>query len=204
MGCDHFVYASSSSVYGESRQEVFREDDVVETPVSPYAATKKMCELTAHTYSHLYGLPVTGLRFFTVYGPRGRPDMAPFKFVDRVMRDVEIQQFGDGTSSRDYTYIDDIVDGVIRALDRPAGYQIYNLGNGNPIELRRFIAIVEQCCGKVSSSKKRSVGLLACPSILSDCWKDGWTDRSIDRQTTTHFFLSRSFVCSHLPNHSSS
>jgi len=147
-GCDHFVYASSSSVYGESSSEAFSEQDVVEHPVSPYAATKKMCELTAHTYHHLYGFPVAGLRFFTVYGPGGRPDMAPFKFVDRVLRGAEIQQFGDGSSSRDYTYIDDIVDGVIRTLDRPSGYQIYNLGNGDPIELREFIGIVERCCDR--------------------------------------------------------
>ena len=120
---------------------------MVETPVSPYAATKKMCELISHTYAHLYNVPVTGLRFFTVYGPRGRPDMAPFKFVDRVLRGQEIQQFGDGSSSRDYTFVDDIVDGVIRALDRPSGYKIYNLGNGDPISLKRFIEIVGECTG---------------------------------------------------------
>eukprot|EP00618_Florenciella_parvula_P012984 CAMPEP_0119540474 /NCGR_PEP_ID=MMETSP1344-20130328/52356_1 /TAXON_ID=236787 /ORGANISM="Florenciella parvula, Strain CCMP2471" /LENGTH=477 /DNA_ID=CAMNT_0007584235 /DNA_START=20 /DNA_END=1453 /DNA_ORIENTATION=+ len=146
-GCDSFVYASSSSVYGESDNEIFSENDMVETPVSPYAATKKMCELISHTYAHLYNVPVTGLRFFTVYGPRGRPDMAPFKFVDRVLRGQEIQQFGDGSSSRDYTFVDDIVDGVIRALDRPSGYKIYNLGNGDPISLKRFIEIVGECTG---------------------------------------------------------
>ena len=91
---------------------------------------------------------MAGLRFFTVYGPRGRPDMAPFKFVDRVSRGVEIQQFGDGSSSRDYTYIDDIVDGVVRSMDRPLGYQIYNLGNGNPVGLKHFISIVERATGK--------------------------------------------------------
>jgi len=126
----------------------FSESDEVDHPVSPYAATKKMCELLAYTYHSLYGLDVCGLRFFTVYGPRGRPDMAPFKFVDRVCRGSKIQQYGDGSSSRDYTYIDDIVDGVVRSLDRPHGYQIYNLGNGNPVSLRDFISIVEKATGK--------------------------------------------------------
>jgi UDP-glucuronate 4-epimerase len=147
-GCEHFVFASSSSVYGGSNKEVFSEDDVVDFPVSPYAATKKACELIAYTYYHLYGLNVAGLRFFTVYGPRGRPDMAPFKFIDRISRGVAVQQFGDGSSSRDYTYIDDIVDGVVRALDRPLGYQVYNLGNGMPVPLSEFIHVVEECVQK--------------------------------------------------------
>ena len=143
-GCEHFVFASSSSVYGGSQKALFSESDDVSTPVSPYAATKKTCELLGHTYNHLYGLPVAGLRFFTVYGPGGRPDMAPFKFVDRVARGAEIQQFGDGSSSRDYTFVDDIVDGCLRTLDRPCGYQIYNLGNGEPTRLRDFIEIVQR------------------------------------------------------------
>ena len=147
-GNKHFVFASSSSVYGGSKKEVFVESDAVEHPVSPYAATKKSCELMSHTYHHIYGMNISGLRFFTVYGPRGRPDMAPFKFVDRVSKGIEIQQFGDGTSSRDYTYIDDVVDGVIRCLDRPLGYQIYNLGNGNPISLKQFIKMIECTTGK--------------------------------------------------------
>jgi len=117
-GVENFVFASSSSVYGGSKATFFSEEEVVDRPVSPYAASKKTCELLAYTYHHLYQLNVTGLRFFTVYGPRGRPDMAPFKFIDLVTRDKQIQQYGDGTSSRDYTYIDDIVDGVIRSIDR--------------------------------------------------------------------------------------
>mmetsp|Transcript_43229 Transcript_43229/g.97699 ORF Transcript_43229/g.97699 Transcript_43229/m.97699 type:complete len:423 (-) Transcript_43229:362-1630(-) len=152
-GNESFVFASSSSVYGGSKESVFRETDVVDYPVSPYAATKKACELMAYTYHHLYGMNIAGLRFFTVYGPRGRPDMAPFKFVDRVSRGLEIQQFGDGSSSRDYTYIDDIVDGVVRSLDRPQGYQIYNLGNGNPVGLRDFISIVEKATGRKAQIK---------------------------------------------------
>ena len=147
-GNESFVFASSSSVYGGSKASLFSEDDVVDHPVSPYAATKKAKELMAYTYHHLYGLNIAGLRFFTVYGPRGRPDMAPFKFVDRVARGVELQRYGDGTSSRDYTYIDDIVDGTVRALDRPLGYQIYNLGRGDSTSLNEFIEIVEEKVGK--------------------------------------------------------
>ena len=146
--CVNFVYASSSSVYGSSPNEVLHEEDVVDKPVSPYAATKKSCELLAYTYHHLYALPCTGLRFFTVYGPRGRPDMAPFKFIDRVSTETAIQQYGDGSTSRDYTYITDIVDGVVAAIDRPLGYEVINLGNGRPFELRSFISLVEACVGK--------------------------------------------------------
>ncbi len=146
--CKNFVYASSSSVYGSSSSTVLSEKDVVETPVSPYAATKKACELIAYTFHHLYGLNTTGLRFFTVYGPRGRPDMAPFKFIERIYHQQPIQQFGDGSTSRDYTYITDIVDGVVRAIDRPLGYQVFNLGNGRPQLLKNFIALVEDCVEK--------------------------------------------------------
>ena len=146
--CKNFVYASSSSVYGSSTNELLSEEDVVERPVSPYAATKKACELLAYTFHHLYGLNCTGLRFFTVYGPRGRPDMAPFKFIDRVFNGLAIQQYGDGSTSRDYTYIDDIVDGVVRSIDRPLGYEVINLGNGRPFLLRDFIGLVERSVGK--------------------------------------------------------
>ena len=146
--CKNFVYASSSSVYGSSPKEVLAEDDIVDNPVSPYAATKKSCELLAYTFNHLYGLPCTGLRFFTVYGPRGRPDMAPFKFIDRVYKGKTIQQYGDGTTSRDYTYISDIVSGVVAAIDRPHAYEVINLGNGRPFKLKNFIDLVEKCVGK--------------------------------------------------------
>jgi UDP-glucuronate 4-epimerase len=139
----NFVFASSSSVYGGSKSTFFSEDESVDNPVSPYAATKKACELLAYTYHNLYNLNCTALRFFTVYGPRGRPDMAPFKFIDRVSRGVEIQQFGDGSSSRDYTYIDDIVDGVVRAVDRPHPYEVFNLGKGSGTSLKDFIDLVQ-------------------------------------------------------------
>lgn len=144
----NFVFASSSSVYGGSQSTFFSEDEVVDNPVSPYAASKKACELLAYTYHHLYNLNVSALRFFTVYGPRGRPDMAPFKFIDRVSRGVEIQQFGDGSSSRDYTYISDIVDGVVRAIDRPHPYEIFNLGKGSGTSLKDFIDLVEKHVGR--------------------------------------------------------
>ncbi|DAZ99255.1 TPA: hypothetical protein N0F65_008122 [Lagenidium giganteum] len=143
-----FVYASSSSVYGGSKKASFSEEDVVDHPVSPYAATKKSCELLAHTYHHLYKIDCIGLRFFTVYGPRGRPDMAPFKFMDRIARGIAIDQYGDGSSSRDYTYIDDIVQGVLLSLDKAHGCEVFNLGNGSPVHLKDFIGIIESLVGK--------------------------------------------------------
>jgi len=143
-GIKNFVFASSSSVYGGSKSTFFSEEESVDNPVSPYAASKKACELLAYTYHHLYNLNISALRFFTVYGPRGRPDMAPFKFIDRVSRGVEIQQFGDGSSSRDYTYIDDIVDGIVRALDRPHKYEVFNLGKGSGTSLKEFIDLVQK------------------------------------------------------------
>jgi UDP-glucuronate 4-epimerase len=148
FGVKNFVFASSSSVYGGSKNTFFSEEENVDNPVSPYAASKKACELLAYTYHHLYQLNGPGVRFFTVYGPRGRPDMAPFKFLDRVSRGLELQQFGDGSSSRDYTYIDDIVDGVVRAIDRPYKYEMFNLGKGNGTSLKQFLDIVQKHVGK--------------------------------------------------------
>ncbi|TPX31962.1 hypothetical protein SeMB42_g07673 [Synchytrium endobioticum] len=146
----NFVYASSSSVYGDSKKVPFSESDRTDRPVSPYAATKKACELLASTYSHLYGLPTTGLRFFTVYGPRGRPDMAPFMFVDRVANGIPIHKFGDGTSSRDYTYIDDITSGILSAINLPRQNEIYNLGNEKTVTLNEFISVVENLVGRAA------------------------------------------------------
>lgn len=146
-GVENFVFASSSSVYGGSKSTYFSEDENVDNPVSPYAASKKACELLAYTYHHLYKLNISALRFFTVYGPRGRPDMAPFKFIDRISRGVEIQQYGDGTSSRDYTYITDIVDGVIRCIDRRHKYEVFNIGKGDGTSLKDFINIVQKHTG---------------------------------------------------------
>lgn len=147
-GIENFVFASSSSVYGGSKSTFFSEQENVDNPVSPYAASKKACELLAYTYHHLYKLNISGLRFFTVYGPRGRPDMAPFKFIDRVSRGVEMQQFGDGSSSRDYTYISDIVEGVIRTIDRCHKYEVFNLGKGEGTSLKEFIDLVQKHVGK--------------------------------------------------------
>ncbi|KAI8799730.1 hypothetical protein BJ742DRAFT_844566 [Cladochytrium replicatum] len=155
FGCELVVYASSSSVYGGNTKVPFSEFDPTELPVSPYAATKKACELMAATYNSLYGIPVTGLRFFTVYGPRGRPDMFPFIAVDKLFRGDQISQFGDGTSSRDYTYIDDIVSGILASLlpPTPSGARVYNLGNSTTVTLTEFIRTVETAVGKPAHIK---------------------------------------------------
>ena len=146
--CPKFVYASSSSVYGDRPDAPFRESDPVDHPVSPYAATKKACELLAHTFHHLHGLPVTGLRFFTAYGPRNRPDLAIAKFTRLIDRGEPVPMFGDGGTRRDYTFVDDVVDGVVRALDRCSAYHIYNLGNSSPVELRAMIGAIGRALGK--------------------------------------------------------
>jgi len=130
-----FVYASSSSVYGDRVAGPFRESDPVDLPVSPYAASKRACELLAHTFHHLHGLPVTGLRLFTAYGPRNRPDLAIAKFTRLIDMGLPVPMFGDGTSRRDYTYVDDIVDGIVRAIERCSGHHLYNLGNSQPVAL---------------------------------------------------------------------
>ncbi len=162
----HFVYASSSSVYGANTKMPFSVHDNVDHPVSLYAASKKTNELMAHTYSHLYGLATTGLRFFTVYGPWGRPDMSLFKFTQNILEGKPIDVFNYGNHRRDFTYIDDIVEGVMRVIDNPAQknnhwdgncpdpgtslapYRIYNIGNNNPVSLLNFIETLEKCLGK--------------------------------------------------------
>jgi UDP-glucuronate 4-epimerase len=143
-----FVYASSSSVYGDRPDAPFRETDPVDHPISPYAATKKACELLAFTFHHLHGLPVTGLRFFTAYGPRNRPDLAVAKFTRLIDRGEPVPMFGDGTTRRDYTFVGDIVDGIVRAIDRCRGYHLYNLGNSDPVELRHLIEMIATALGK--------------------------------------------------------
>ena len=161
---EHLIYASSSSVYGMNPNIPFSTKDNVDHPVSLYAATKKSNELMAHSYSHLYNIPTTGLRFFTVYGPWGRPDMAPWLFTEAVLNDKPIKVFNDGKMQRDFTFIDDIVEGILRIqnvvpeqdssiiLDDPssssAPYRIYNIGNNEPIELEVFINTIENACGK--------------------------------------------------------
>ena len=158
---EHLVYASSSSVYGGNEKVPFAVEDRVDHPYSLYAATKKADELMSETYAHLYRLPQTGLRFFTVYGPWGRPDMMPSIFTSKILRGEPIQVFNDGEMSRDFTYIDDIADGVIASLDRPpadngklkaggsvATHAIYNIGNNRPEPLTKVIEILEQACGR--------------------------------------------------------
>lgn len=154
---DHLVYASSSSVYGENEKVPFSEVDRVDYPVSLYAATKKSNELMAHSYSHLYKVPTTGLRFFTVYGPWGRPDMAPILFADAIYKDQSIKVFNNGEMSRDFTFIDDIIEGIILSLQNPSNnsdpYQIFNIGNGNPVNLLDFIVEIEKNIGKESNKE---------------------------------------------------
>jgi UDP-glucuronate 4-epimerase len=168
---EHLTYASSSSVYGGNTRTPFSERDAVDHPVSLYAATKKANELMAHTYSHLYRLPTTGLRFFTVYGPWGRPDMSPFLFVRRILAGEPIDVFNHGDHQRDFTYIDDIVEGVVRTSDQPATpdatydpdspdasrsdapWRVFNIGCERPVQLLRYIEVIEECTGRQAIKK---------------------------------------------------
>ena len=147
-GVTNLSYASSSSVYGLNRSQPFKTTDQTNTPVSLYATTKKSNELMAHTYSHLYDIQATGLRFFSVYGPWGRPDMAPMLFADAIIHDRPIMVFNHGKMSRDLSYVNDIVDGVIKVIDHPSDYRIYNIGNNAPVNLMEFIEILEKAIGK--------------------------------------------------------
>ena len=147
----HLVYASSSSVYGDNGKVPFSEDDKVDNPVSLYAATKKSNELLASCYNHLYGIPATGLRFFTVYGPWGRPDMSPMLFASAILAGRPIKVFNNGKMMRDFTYIDDIVEGVVRVLDNPSGaHRVYNIGCGSPAKLMDFISLIETSLGRTA------------------------------------------------------
>lgn len=150
---ENFVYASSSSVYGSNKKVPFSVKDPVDHPISLYAATKKANELTAHTYSHLYDLPCTGLRLFTVYGPWGRPDMALFIFTRAILSGQPIEVYNYGQMKRDFTYIDDIVQGVLASLDRSVSYAIYNLGNSRTVDLLYFIECIEKALGKEAEKK---------------------------------------------------
>ena len=170
-GVEHLVYASSSSVYGANRKLPFAVEDSVDHPVSLYAATKKANELMAHTYSHLFALPTTGLRFFTVYGPWGRPDMALFLFTRSILEGKPIDVFNHGHHTRDFTFVDDIVEGVIRTLDTVPGadptydpllpnpgsssapWRVYNIGNHQPVQLLRYIEVLEDCLGRKAEKR---------------------------------------------------
>jgi len=176
-------YASSSSVYGLNKKQPFSTDDNVDHPISLYAATKKADELMSHTYSYLYNIPTTGLRFFTVYGPWGRPDMALFKFVKNILEDKPIDVYNYGNMQRDFTYIDDIVEGVVRVIDNPpkgnpnwdgrasesvAPYKVYNIGNGSPVKLMDFIEAIEETLGK--TAKKNLLPMQ--PGDVPSTWAD--------------------------------
>ncbi|MBH0080942.1 NAD-dependent epimerase [Pseudoalteromonas sp. NZS11] len=180
----HLVYASSSSVYGMNEKMPFSTDDAVDHPVSLYAATKKSNELMAHSYSHLYDLPTTGLRFFTVYGPWGRPDMAPYLFTDAILNNREIKVFNNGKMKRDFTYIDDIVEGIIRIQDvvpkrdqsnsntspesSKAPYRVFNIGNNEPIALMTFIESIEKAAGKVADKNYMPMQAGDVPATFAD------------------------------------
>ena len=185
-GVEHLAYASSSSVYGSNTSMPFSVHDNVDHPVSLYAASKKANELMAHTYSHLYRIPTTGLRFFTVYGPWGRPDMALFLFTKNILAGKPIDVFNYGNHRRDFTYIDDIVEGVIRVLDRipepnpewssdnpdsatsNAPYQLYNIGNNQPVELMHYIKVLEDCLGKKAEMNMLPLQLGDVPATYAD------------------------------------
>jgi UDP-glucuronate 4-epimerase len=182
----HLVFASSSSVYGANTRLPFSEHDNIDHPISLYAATKKANELMAHTYAHLYGLPTTGLRFFTVYGPWGRPDMALFKFTKNILEGKAIEVFNNGNMVRDFTYVDDIVEGVVRVMDRPAEpdpawnsaapdparstapYRIYNIGNNKPVQLMRYIEVLERALGKKAQIEMLPMQPGDVPATMAD------------------------------------
>jgi UDP-glucuronate 4-epimerase len=182
----HLVFASSSSVYGANTKQPFSEHDNVDHPVSLYAASKKANELMAHSYAHLFGLSCTGLRFFTVYGPWGRPDMALFLFTQGILEGTPIKVFNHGKMVRDFTYIDDIVEGVIRVIDRPAKpnpgwtglapdsatsyapYRVFNIGNNQPVELMRYIEVLEDCLGKKAVKEMLPMQDGDVPSTVAD------------------------------------
>jgi len=183
---EHLVFASSSSVYGGVTKTPFSVHQNVDHPLNVYAATKKANELLAHTYSHLYGLPTTGLRFFTVYGPWGRPDMAAFIFTKAILAGEPINVFGEGQMERDFTYIDDIVEGVARAMERVATpnpswsgetpdpatsnapYRLYNIGNHTPLKVNRFIEVIEQCAGKQAIRNEMPIQPGEVPATFAD------------------------------------
>ncbi|EKD44097.1 MAG: hypothetical protein ACD_71C00239G0003 [uncultured bacterium (gcode 4)] len=164
----NFVYASSSSVYGKNKKQPYSVEDKVDHPMSLYAATKKSNELIAHAYSHLFNLPTTGIRFFTVYGPYGRPDMAYFSFSKKILKKETIDVFNYGKSVRDLMYIDDIVDGVVKCLDNSFQYEVFNLGNDNPITLEYMISLIEKGLGETAEKNY----LPAQPGDVDETWAD--------------------------------
>jgi len=191
-----FTYASSSSVYGANKRQPFSVDDRVDQPVSLYAATKRSCELLAYTYSHLYGLPATGLRFFTVYGPWGRPDMAAYLFTRAILAGEPIKVFNEGRMARDFTYIDDIVAGTIAAHDRPPAdaegppHRIYNLGNNRPEKLLDFIGIIERELGRTARKELLPLQPGDVPESFADI-EASRRDLGFEPKTTIEVGLAR-------------
>ena len=167
----NFIYASSSSVYGNNTKLPFSESDSVDMPISPYAATKKATELLAHVYSHVHGLNTTGLRFFTVYGPWGRPDMALFGFTEKIIADQQIEVYNFGNMSRNFTYIDDIVSGVLTVLDANLKYDIVNIGGDREDKLTRFIEVIEENIGKKADQKLMPIQPGDVPATVADITK---------------------------------
>jgi UDP-glucuronate 4-epimerase len=167
----NFVFASSSSVYGNNKKTPFSESDSVDTPISPYAATKKATELISHVYNHIYGLNVTALRYFTVYGPWGRPDMALFLFTNAIMKGKPIKVFNRGKMSRNFTYIDDIVSGTIRVLDKCKGYNLMNIGGDKEETLMNYIKTIEKWTGKTAKKKMMPMQPGDVPKTVADIRK---------------------------------
>ncbi len=170
-GVKNFLYASSSSVYGNNQKLPFSETDPVDTPISPYAATKKATELLAHVYSHIHGLPTTGLRFFTVYGPWGRPDMALFDFTRAIFAGETIKVYNHGNMTRNFTYIDDIVSGILTCLDANLPYAVMNIGGDREEKLTRFIEVIEKNVGKVAKKQMLPIQPGDVPSTVADIKK---------------------------------
>jgi UDP-glucuronate 4-epimerase len=195
-GLTAITYASSSSVYGANRKQPFSVEDRVDQPVSLYAATKRSCELTAHTFSHLYGLPATGLRYFTVYGPWGRPDMAAYLFTRAILAGEPIKVFNEGRMARDFTYIDDIVAGTIAAHDRPPSavdgipHRLYNLGNHRPEKLLDFIAILERLLGRTAQKELLPLQPGDVPESFADI-ESSRRDLGFEPKTTIEIGLTR-------------
>jgi UDP-glucuronate 4-epimerase len=192
-GLTAITYASSSSVYGANQKQPFSVEDRVDDPVSLYAATKRSCELLARAYSHLYGLPATGLRFFTVYGPWGRPDMAAYLFTRAILAGQPIKVFNEGRMARDFTYIDDIVAGTLAAHDRPpavGAHRIYNLGNHHPEQLLDFIAVLERLLGRTATKEFLPLQPGDVPESFADI-EASRRDLGFDPQTTIEVGLAR-------------
>lgn len=167
----NFVLASTSSVYGNTKRIPFSEDDCCDRPMSPYAASKRAAEMMGHTYHHVYGLNFTALRFFTVYGPRGRPDMMLYKVADSIASGNTVPLYNNGQMYRDWTYVADIVQGVVAAADRPLGYEVINLGRGQPVLLADFVRLFENLCGKRSNLEAAPMPASDVPSTCADISK---------------------------------